>query len=51
MIHMNHNNSSYIIYKKSDCDKIFGYLVCARTPAIRIKSSERDHLSRNGHQK
>ena len=24
MIHMNHNNSSYIIYKKSDCEKIFG---------------------------
>ena len=26
MIHMNHNNSSFIIYKKSDCEK--SSLVC-----------------------
>ena len=25
MIHMNHNNSSCIIYKNSDFEKIFGY--------------------------
>ena len=49
MVHINHNSSSCIIYKKSDCEKHLANLVCARAPATPIKSSERDHLSRNGH--
>ena len=51
MIHMNHNNSSCLIYKKSDCENYWANKVRARAPATPIKSSERDHLSSNGHQK
>ena len=51
MIHMNHNNSSCIIGKDPIVEKYLANLVCARAPAIQIKSSVRDHLSRKGHNK
>ena len=52
MVHIIPNKSSCIIYKKNPIvKKYLANLVCARAPAIPIKTSERDHLSRNGHQK
>ena len=34
MIHIIPDNSSCIIYKKSDCEKYLADLICARVPAI-----------------
>ena len=50
MIHTLPEYSSCIIYKKSDCEKIFGFYDLHTHPGDSTKSLERDHLSRNGHQ-
>ena len=51
MIHRNRNKSSCIMYKNPIVKNHLANLVCARAPAIPIKSSIRIHFSRNEHQK
>ena len=50
MIRIISEYSSCIIYKKSDCEKLFGLFDLRTRAGDHTKSSERDHLSRNGHQ-
>ena len=50
MINIIPEYSSCIIYKKSDCEKIFGFFDLRTRAGDPTKSLERDHLSRNGHQ-
>ena len=49
MIHIIPEYSCCIIYKKSDCGKIFGRFDLRTRAGDPTKSLERDHLSRNGH--
>ena len=50
MIHIIPEYSSCIIYKKSDCEKIFGRFDLRTRAGDSTKSLERAHLSRNGPQ-
>ena len=50
MLHIILEYSSCIIYKKSDCEKIFGLFDLRTRAGDPTQSSEPDHLSRNRHQ-